>query len=78
MWTSRNGKFSVKAKLVKVENGTVTLETPKGKKIEVHIEKLSDEDQEFIEKRENEPSSAIRMICRRGALRQRNHSVLTD
>jgi S1-C subfamily serine protease len=56
-WTSRNGKFSVKAKMLRVANGSVTLVTRKGKKITVDIEKLSDDDQEFIRDKEAAPSS---------------------
>jgi hypothetical protein len=55
LWTSRNGKHKIKAKLIKVEDGVVTLKTPKGKTITVEVEKLSDEDQEFIENQENAP-----------------------
>jgi S1-C subfamily serine protease len=56
-WTSRNGKFSIKAKLVKVANGEVTLVSPEGKKITVPIEKLSDKDREFIKIKESESSA---------------------
>ena len=56
-WTSSNGKHKIKAKLVKVENGVVTLKTSKGKTITVEVEKLSDEDQEFLENQEDASSS---------------------
>ena len=56
-WTSRNGKHRIRAKLIKVENGVVTLKTSKGNKIKVEVEKLSDDDQDFIENQENASSS---------------------
>jgi S1-C subfamily serine protease len=56
-WTSQNGKFRIKAKLISVANGVVTLKTAKGKKIVVDIEKLSDDDQEFIRNRESASSA---------------------
>ncbi len=49
VWTSRNGKFKIKAKLIRANDDTVTLETDQGKRIVVSIEKLSDADQQFIE-----------------------------
>ena len=55
-WTSKNGKSHVKAMLIRAENGVVKLETANGKKITVAIEKLSDEDRQFIEKNASQPS----------------------
>jgi S1-C subfamily serine protease len=55
-WTSRSGRKTIQAKLIDNENGTVTLETPKGKKIRVDIEKLSDGDAEYIERHSQSPS----------------------
>ena len=44
-WTSSNGKSHVKAKLIRVKDGFVKLETAASKKITVPIERLSDVDQ---------------------------------
>jgi S1-C subfamily serine protease len=48
-WTSSNGRYRIKAKLIGVKNGVATLKTFHGKTITVDIEKLSDEDQQLIE-----------------------------
>ena len=48
-WTSSSGRFRLRAKLIRVEDGLMTLETAAGKKIKVPVEKLSEEDQRFIE-----------------------------
>jgi S1-C subfamily serine protease len=55
MWTSRNGKFSIEARLVKAANGEVTLLSSDGRKITVPVEKLSDADQEFVKNRAMPP-----------------------
>jgi hypothetical protein len=57
-WTSAGGKYSVKAKLVRVANGQVTLRRPNGKQITIDIDKLSEEDQEFIQHRASKRRSA--------------------
>ncbi len=46
-WTSRVGT-TVEARLVESRDGTATLETPEGRKIEVRISDFSPEDQRFI------------------------------
>jgi WD40 repeat protein len=47
-WNDRNGKFSVEAKLVKVEDGKAVLKRNDGQEIKVPLEKLSDADQKFV------------------------------
>ncbi len=48
-WESKSGAFSVKAKLISYENGIVTIELQgDGKTIEVPVDKLSDQDQEYL------------------------------
>ena len=49
-WSDKSGEFTVRAKLVKVEGETVTLEKEAGGTVEVPIAKLSDKDREFVEK----------------------------
>jgi hypothetical protein len=49
-WTSSNGKFKVEAEFVAVKNGKVVLEKPDGSFVSVPLDKLSPEDQAFIEK----------------------------
>jgi len=51
-WTSSSGKHKTHAKFIKSANGLVTLENKNGKRTEIPIEKLSKDDQEFIENRE--------------------------
>jgi hypothetical protein len=57
-WTSLNGKFQVRAKLVQVKEGMVTLVTPKGKRFTVPKDKLSEVDQRFIEEAASSSSSS--------------------
>lgn len=49
-WTSSNGKFKVEAEFVAVKNGKVVLEKPDGSFVSVPVDKLSPEDQAFLEK----------------------------
>lgn len=48
-WTSSNGKFKIEAEFVAVKNGKVVLEKPDGTYASVPLDKLSAEDQAFIE-----------------------------
>ncbi len=50
-WTSTDGNFTLQAQFVKAIGGTVYLKRKDGKEIEVAIEKLSPEDQQYIRKR---------------------------
>ena len=57
-WTSRNGRFHVKAKLVGAANGQVILEKPNGQRLPpIDIDKLSDEDQEYVDAQASKGSS---------------------
>lgn len=47
-WSDTTGKFKIKAKLVGVEEGTVTLEKEDGSQLEIELKKLSQADQKFI------------------------------
>ncbi len=48
-WESKSGAFSVRAKLISNENGIVTIELQDDEKtIEVPVDKLSDQDQEYL------------------------------
>jgi hypothetical protein len=49
-WTSGDGRFSVDAKFVKSNPTTVTLEKSDGSIVHVPLERLCDEDREFIKK----------------------------
>jgi hypothetical protein len=57
-WTSVNGKFQIRAKLVQVKDGMVTLLTPKGRKMTLPKEKLSEADQRVIEEAASSSSSS--------------------
>lgn len=48
-WTSIGGGHTIRARLVKVTDGMAILETRQGKRITVAIDKLCDEDQEYID-----------------------------
>ena len=48
-WTSKTGKFKVRAKLRGVENGKVKLEKEDGTVILVPLSRLSEADQRFID-----------------------------
>lgn len=47
-WTDASGNFSVRAKLVDVDESAVRLQRRDGRVIRVPLDKLSDEDQEFV------------------------------
>lgn len=46
-WTSRGGKFTIKAQFVELRGDSVTLKKEDGKSLTVAIDKLSDDDQEL-------------------------------
>ena len=54
-WTSNNGGYRVKARFIELKDGIVKLEIAIGKTITVPIGRLSDEDQQFIEKNASQP-----------------------
>lgn len=47
-WSDMSGKFSVKAKLIKEEGGSVFLQTEAGKELKIPVSKLSAADQQFL------------------------------
>jgi uncharacterized cupin superfamily protein len=47
-WTSADGKFTVDAKFVSLISGVATLERDDGQQIKVGLDRLSDDDQDFI------------------------------
>jgi hypothetical protein len=49
-WTDKTGNFTTKAEFVDVSDGKVTLRKPDGTPLVVSLEKLSEEDQEWIRK----------------------------
>ncbi len=48
-WTASNGKFSVEAKLVKVDEGKLVLKRADGQEISVPLDKLSEADQKYVD-----------------------------
>jgi thiol-disulfide isomerase/thioredoxin len=50
-WTDKTGKFSVTAELVGVQDGKAVLRKADGKELSVDLERLSAEDQKYIEAR---------------------------
>lgn len=49
LWSSSDGKFSVRGSLQDADDSMVKLKTPDGKEIKVPLEKLSDKDKEHIQ-----------------------------
>lgn len=49
-WTDNTGKFSVEAKFIKRTMGKVTLEKRDGSKIDLSIDRLSDDDQKYVKR----------------------------
>jgi len=47
-WTSKSGKFTVKAELLSLDQGVVSLRSENGKTIKVSLAKLSQQDQEYV------------------------------
>ena len=47
-WTSKSGKFTVKAELLSFDQEVVSLRRTNGKTIKVPLAKLSEEDQEYV------------------------------
>ncbi|MBN1909132.1 MAG: hypothetical protein JW818_05280 [Pirellulales bacterium] len=47
-WTSRDGLFKTRAKLVQIDRGKVQLEKSDGKKLEVPFNQLSDDDRQWL------------------------------
>ncbi len=47
-WTDSTGRFSIKAKLIGVEDGVVKLQRDDGTEIQIELKKLSKADQQFV------------------------------
>ena len=47
-WTSKSGKFTVRAELLSFDQGLVSLRRDNGKAIKVPLAKLSKENQEYV------------------------------
>ena len=47
-WRTANGKFSVRAKFVKLDGETVTLEKKNGNTVDVKLDVLCAEDQDYV------------------------------
>jgi SLA1 homology domain 1, SHD1 len=54
VWTDSTGKFKVTAKLISQSNSTVTLLTDTGKTLELALSRLSQDDQDFLKKQDEE------------------------
>lgn len=54
MWSDVTGKHKVKAKLLATADGSVELQTEKGRKISLEIEKLSDADQAWLQRNQGD------------------------
>lgn len=52
-WSDASGKFSVKATLVSIQDGQVVLKTEQGKEIKLPVERLSQEDRDYIDQNSN-------------------------
>jgi hypothetical protein len=50
LWTDKSGKFKILARLTSVGGGNVTLEKTDGATVTVPLDKLSDADQEYVQK----------------------------
>jgi phosphopantothenate synthetase len=50
IWNDVSGSFNLEAELVKLEDGNVTLKKTNGKTITIALDKLSQEDREFVAK----------------------------
>ena len=53
IWNDATGAFSLEAEFVKVEDGNVTLKKTDGKTITIPLDKLSQEDRDFVAKQSN-------------------------
>jgi hypothetical protein len=51
LWTTADGKYTVYAKFVKFAFGTATLEKQDGTTVDVELDILCSEDQEFVRRR---------------------------
>ena len=67
-WTDVSGEFSLRAKLISVENGAVKLQKPDGRTLTVPLNKLSQADRDFLSRTREEPAAADDWRTWRGPL----------
>ena len=63
-WTDTTGKFKIEAELVSVADGNVQLRKKDGSMISVPLDKLSQEDREFLAaiQQKREPNSSVAQV----------------
>jgi hypothetical protein len=72
-WKDKSGKFSIRAELVESDGTTVKLKKEDGKVISVPVDRLSDQDRQFLESQEKSafggaaPGEAGKMVGPSGA-----------
>lgn len=57
-WSDKSGKFKMQGKFVALVDGKVTLTKPDGKKLEIALDKLSDNDRKYVEGMNDNPFEA--------------------
>jgi hypothetical protein len=50
-WTSADGKFTIRARLLRVDGDAAILKKESGKEVKVSLEKFSEEDQNYVQER---------------------------
>ena len=71
-WTSKSGKFTVKAELLSFAEGVVNLQRADGKKIKVPLAKLSKKDQNYVVARRRPKIDPVKAPEKLGAKIKRN------
>lgn len=71
-WTSKSGKYTVKAELLSFAEGVVTLRRADGKKIEIPIAKLSQGDQKHVLAVGRRKVDSVKVLEKLGAAIRRN------
>ncbi len=66
-WKDKSGKFSIQAELVESDGTAVTLKKADGKVIKVPVDRLSDEDRQFLESQEKNAFSDTEASKKAGA-----------
>ena len=71
-WTSKSGKYTVKAELLSFAEGVVTLRRADGKKIEIPIAKLSQDDRKHVLAVGRRKVDSLKVLEKLGAVVRRN------
>ena len=71
-WTSKSGKFTVKAEFLSFAEGVVNLQRADGKKIKVPLAKLSKKDQNYVVARRRPKIDPVKALEKLGAKIERN------